>query len=85
MGKEDKYYHLAKQYGYRARSAFKLIQMNKRYDFLSGCHCLIDLCAAPGEMPVESKVFGVDLEAIQPIPRTTTYVGDITTQCVLLK
>mmetsp|Transcript_26342 Transcript_26342/g.76807 ORF Transcript_26342/g.76807 Transcript_26342/m.76807 type:complete len:314 (-) Transcript_26342:107-1048(-) len=46
--KRDVYYRRAKEVGYRARSAFKLLHIDEEFDLLTGVERAVDLCAAPG-------------------------------------
>jgi len=46
--KRDIYYRLAKEEGWRARSAFKLLQINDEFDLFKDVKKVVDLCAAPG-------------------------------------
>lgn len=46
--KRDIYYRLAKENGWRARSAFKLLQINEEFNIFDGVSRVVDLCAAPG-------------------------------------
>lgn len=88
-GRLDKYYHLAKEKGYRARSSFKILQINEKYGhFLEKSKVVIDLCAAPGSWcqvasqlcPVNSLIIGVDIVPMKPMPNCITFQSDITTE-----
>ncbi|XP_044716161.1 ftsJ-like methyltransferase domain-containing protein [Hirsutella rhossiliensis] len=46
--KRDAYYRLAKEQGWRARSAFKLLQLDEEFDLFANVSRVVDLCAAPG-------------------------------------
>ncbi|KAE8827232.1 hypothetical protein PTNB85_08585 [Pyrenophora teres f. teres] len=46
--KRDAYYRLAKEEGWRARSAYKLLQLDEEFNLFDGVTRVVDLCAAPG-------------------------------------
>jgi 23S rRNA (uridine2552-2'-O)-methyltransferase len=74
---KDFYFRQAKKAGYRARSAFKIDEILKRYPILRKGQAVLDLGAAPGgflqilaDVVGEKGVaVGVDLEEIRRIPR----------------
>ena len=62
--KRDIYYRLAKERGYRARSAFKLLQIQEEYDIFNNAKHIVDLCAAPGSWSqVLTRVHLINLES----------------------
>jgi len=82
----DHYYRLAKEEGFRARSAYKLLQINEKFHIIKRGECVVDLGAAPGGwLQVAAKlsggkIVGVDLEDIIPIPGVITFRADITNE-----
>ena len=86
----DPYVERAHKHGYRARAAYKLIEMNERFHFLKNNQVVVDLGAAPGswsqyiarDFP-KSKIFAMDLLEITPINNVEFYQGDFTTDSAL--
>uniref|UniRef100_G3UE44 Putative tRNA (cytidine(32)/guanosine(34)-2'-O)-methyltransferase n=1 Tax=Loxodonta africana TaxID=9785 RepID=G3UE44_LOXAF len=83
--KRDVYYRLAKENGWRARSAFKLLQLDEEFQLFQGVMRAVDLCAAPGSWSqvLSQKIGGghvvaVDLQAMAPLPGVLQIQGDIT-------
>ena len=87
--RKDYYYRKAKEQGYRARSAFKLIQINNRYHIFKKGGVIIDLGASPGGWSqvasMYGKVIAVDIKKMAPIEGVDFIEGDITDEKTLLK
>jgi tRNA (cytidine32/guanosine34-2'-O)-methyltransferase len=88
--KRDIYYRKAKEEGFRARSVYKLKEINENYNILEGANNIIDLCAAPGSWSQmlriltknnkDAKIVSVDIQDIVPIEGVSLVKGDITKQ-----
>lgn len=88
--KRDIYYRLAKEEGWRARSAFKLIQIDEEFFIFDNVQRVVDLCAAPGSwsqvlarklgatQDPNVKIVAVDLQKMSPIDGVVQIQGDIT-------
>mmetsp|Transcript_753 Transcript_753/g.1131 ORF Transcript_753/g.1131 Transcript_753/m.1131 type:complete len:100 (+) Transcript_753:78-377(+) len=62
--KSDPYYRKAKCEGFRARSAYKLLQVDEEFSLFSGVTRAVDLCAAPGSWSqvLSNKLYDSDEE-----------------------
>ena len=75
--RRDIYYRRAKELGYRARSAFKILQIDEEFNLFEDVRRAVDLCAAPGswsqvlsrklwkdgeDKTTETRIVGVDLQ-----------------------
>ena len=83
---QDPYFRRAKEEGYRARSAYKLLQIQERFHVLHRGDTVLDLGAAPGSwsqvatrlVGSDGLVIAVDLQPIEPIEDVLTIQGDMT-------
>jgi 23S rRNA (uridine2552-2'-O)-methyltransferase len=81
----DYYRKLAKNAGYRSRSAYKLLQLNRSYGIFRPRHAVVDLGSAPGgwlqvakqQVGGDSLVVGIDTKQVQPLEGVTILRGSI--------
>ena len=83
--RRDYYRKLAKDHGYRSRSAYKLEQLNNSYHIFRPSYKVIDFGCAPGgwlqvilnEVGPGGKVVGIDIHDIKPISGAIILHADI--------
>ena len=83
--KRDTYVRKSKVDGYRARSAYKLIEIDEKFKIFKGGMNVIDIGAAPGSWSqyavkkVKSgKIISIDLKEMEKIQNTIQIIGDFT-------
>ena len=83
--RRDIFVRQSKVDGYRARSAYKLIEIDEKFKIFKGGISTIDIGAAPGSWSqyvaktVKSgRLISIDLKAMEPIGNTIQIEGDFT-------
>ena len=85
--RRDVYVRQSKVDGYRARSAYKLIEIDEKFKIFKGGISVIDIGAAPGswsqyasKVVKSGKIVSIDLKEMEPIENTFQIQGDFTDQ-----
>jgi 23S rRNA (uridine2552-2'-O)-methyltransferase len=83
--RRDAYVRQSKVDGYRARSAYKLIEIDEKFKIFKGGLTVIDIGAAPGswsqyasKVVKNGKIVSIDLKEMEPIDNTFQIKGDFT-------
>jgi len=83
--KRDTYVRQSKVDGYRARSAYKLIEIDEKFKIFKGGISVIDIGAAPGSWSQyaaktikSGRLISIDLKKMEPIGNTVQIQGDFT-------
>ena len=83
--KRDIYVRQSKVDGYRARSAYKLIEIDKKFKIFKNGMFILDIGAAPGSWSQyasktikNGKIISIDLKEISPIDNGIHIKGDFT-------
>ena len=85
--RRDIYVRQSKVDGYRARSAYKLIEIDEKFKIFKGGISVIDIGAAPGswsqyalKAAKSGRLISIDLKEMDPIGNTVQIHGDFTEQ-----
>ena len=83
--RRDIYVRKSKVDGYRARSAYKLIEINEKFKIFKGGLSVVDIGAAPGswsqyvsKVIKNGKLVSIDLKKMDPIAKSIQIQGDFT-------
>ena len=83
--RRDTYVRQSKVDGYRARSAYKLIEIDEKFKIFKGGMLVVDIGAAPGswsqyvsKVVKSGKIISIDLKNMEEIKNTIQIKGDFT-------
>ena len=83
----DIYFRYSKIHGYRSRSAFKLIEIDKKFRLFLNKKTLLDLGSSPGgwtqvatKIIIKGKILSVDLKKMDPIINSKFILGNFLMQ-----